>query len=686
MTEKTQENSIHLAEIDLAEPQSGRPVSAARQHALSAESPEADPGRHAAPLERPGGAWLIWLANSFALLWVGGAAAFIWGALGVQSLERLGQYGFGQLTGLAVFAIAPALLFVMSGLMAREVVRNAHNTRRVEHAIRRLTDPAQYARHEVQTLSQAVTGEVERINSALESALARLAAMEEVISHHAESLELSATDARDRTEELLKGLRKERLRLGEVSESLDDKAALIAAAISDQSKMVAAAAELASNQASDSGRRILASVESLQDAGDSVTERSNIVATKLSERTAHLHELSDTLKERSEDLDAAYVKHRGRLSEAGEALRKEQEKIAAALDFHRAELEVMATTARDGADALTSASTNGAAAFKQSVDEALDRANSLAGRVRSESEHAAREHEAALARLVAAAQEAKSISEAAIEAIEAQADAVTQKVEHTNEVAFDAAKRSDDAFAQRLAEADKLTSRASQVADEAAEAVRRRLEAVLASARVETQNVERHIDTMTNRLAELPVMARERAQEAADALRRGLEGLNAAAMVAAEESQEIDAAFQARIRQNYELLSDFMLRMGSVAGGRRVPELGNNDLPDPLIGRKRKSAEEDAPKTESNQANDEMHKPLTGGSAVSQPRRPAPRAAESSVGFPERGGNNASRPATEPGWRWKDLLSSMPDEAGANADAANSNPPKRGSKRDKDES
>ena len=679
MTEETLEKSIHLAEIDLAEPRSGRPVPAGQHQAVSAESPEPAARNDAPAPSSPGGAWLIWLANSFALLWVGGAAAFIWGALGVQSLERLGQYGFGQLTGLAVFAVAPALLFIMSGLMAREVVRNGHNTRRVEHAIRRLTDPAQYARREVQTLSQAVTSEVERINSALESALARLAAMEEVISHHAESLELSATDARDRTEDLLKGLRKERLRLGEVSESLDDKAALIAAAISDQSKMVAAASELAANQASDSGRRIQASIEGLQDAGDSVTERSNIAATKLSERTAHLHELSDTLKERTDNLDAAYVKHRGRLSEAGEALRKEQEKIAAALDFHRAELDTMVATARGGADSLTSASSNGAAAFKKAVDDALERANSLAGRVRAESEYAATEHEAALARLIASAQEAKSISEAAIEAIEAQADAVTEKVEHANEIAFNAAKRSDDAFQQRLAEADKLTTRASQVADEAAESVRRRLEAVLASARVETQNVERHIDTMTNRLAEMPVLARERAQEAADALRRGLEGLNAAAMVAAEESQEIDAAFQARIRQNYELLSDFMLRMGSVAGGRRVPELGTNELPDPLMGRKRKPAEDESDKPAAADTTDEMHQPLTGGQ---QPRRSAPRAAESSVGFPERGG----RPATEPGWRWKDLLSSMPEDETEGASAANSNPSKRSSKRDKDES
>ncbi|WP_417491275.1 hypothetical protein [Maricaulis sp.] len=679
MTDKTLEKSVHLAEFELAEQQAEQAIAASAASAAAAESPAIEAREPAPAGEHPGGAWLIWLANSFALLWVGGATAFIWGALGVQSLERLGQYGFGQLTGLAVFAIAPALLFIMSGLMAREVVRNAHNTRRVEHAIRRLSEPAHYARHEVQTLSQAVTGEVDRINSALESALARLAAMEEVISHHAESLELSATDARDRTEELLKGLRKERLRLGEVSESLDDKAALIAAAISDQSKMVAAAAELASNQASDSGRRILASVESLQDAGDSVTERSNIVATKLSERTAHLHELSDTLKGRSEDLDAAYVKHRSRLSEAGEALRKEQEKIAAALDFHRAELEVMATTARDGADALTSASTNGAAAFKKSVDEALERAHSLAGRVRSESEYAAREHEAALARLVAAAQEAKSISEAAIEAIEAQAEAVTQKVEHSNEIAFNAAQRSDDAFQQRLAEADKLTARASQVADETAESVKRRLEAVLASARVETQNVERHIDSMTDRLAELPVMARERAQEAADALRRGLEGLNAAAMVAAEESQEIDAAFQARIRQNYELLSDFMLRMGSVAGGRRAPDLGSNELPDPLAGRKRKPAEDDASQADASEISEDMNTPLTGG----QPRRSAPRAVESSVGFPERGGRQA---ASEPGWRWKDLLSSMPPEEDDTASAGDTPKSRRPGKRDKDES
>ena len=208
----------------------------------------------------------------------------------------------------------------------------------------------------------------------------------------------------------------------------------------------------------------------------------------------------------------------------------------------------------------------------------------------------------------------------------------------------------------RLAEAEKLTSKASQAADDAAESVRRRLEAVLASARAETQTVERQVEGMTERLDALPELARGRAQEAADALRRGLEGLNAAAMAAAEEAQEIDAAFQARIRQNYELLSDFMLRMGSVAGGRRAPELGLNEVPSPLPRRTRgETVEDTTPSADKDEApsKDEMHRPLTGirGSA------------DNSVGFPERE-NSAAR--KDPGWRWKDLLSSMPEDDDGN--------------------
>lgn len=190
--------------------------------------------------------------------------------------------------------------------------------------------------------------------------------------------------------------------------------------------------------------------------------------------------------------------------------------------------------------------------------------------------------------------------------------------------------------------------------------MRRRLASVLDSARTESESVERQIEAMTTRLSEMPVLARERAEEAADVLRRGLEGLNAAAMAAAEEAQEIDAAFQARIRQNYELLSDFMLRMGSVAGGRRVPDLGANELPDPLKRR--------APAAPSGRTGTD--KPTGDSAETAQPgaeagTEPAPEGTDAEpdgdagAGQPER---RPRRGGSDAGWRWKDLLSSMPQD------------------------
>jgi len=59
MTEKTLEKSIHLAEIDLAEPQADQTVAATGSTVPVSESPDSDPRQSRMAEERPGGAWLI---------------------------------------------------------------------------------------------------------------------------------------------------------------------------------------------------------------------------------------------------------------------------------------------------------------------------------------------------------------------------------------------------------------------------------------------------------------------------------------------------------------------------------------------------------------------------------------------------------------------------------------------------
>ncbi|WP_421787417.1 hypothetical protein [Hyphobacterium sp.] len=573
--------------------------------------------------------WYVFFGITAALIWTAGTIAYLVAYAGIDVLDPLARHSPAQLAGLAIFALGPAILFIMAALIIRELRQTVDRTRGVQAALARLAAPAEVAEAEVRSLSGAISGEIDRINSSLESALARLAAMEEVIRHHADTLEQSAGDARQRAEDLLQTLRGERERLQHVSDSMDDKAALIATAISEQSRMIAAAAELAGETATDAERRVRDSADALAGAGQAIADSAQSAAGKVDARVAELRDLSGQLENRTEQLEDAYKRHKTRLGEAGESLREEQEKIAAALDFHRAELEIMSKTAREGADALNDAAKQGAGTFSDTVEAALVRARRMAADVHAEADKASEAHRKALEDLQAASDNARKASQAAGEALEEQSRLVAARIEDINEKSFDAARKADESFAARLKEAEKLTSRAALAADEAAESVKRRLETVLTAARDESAAIEREIEKLADKLAELPASAQLRAKEASDALRNGLEGLNAAALAAAEEAQEIDAAFQARIRQNYELLSDFMLKMGSVAGGRRALDLPANEVPNPLSGKK---------------------KAETGGEAAGgeAPKR-------DTIAFPERGRSN------EPGWRWKDLLSSMPD-------------------------
>lgn len=534
-----------------------------------------------------GGGWLAFGGAAFGLLWFGGAAAYLAGYTDLTALSP------AQLAGLSVFAAAPALLFVLAGLLGREVSRAGSRARRLDAAVLRLATPTEHAEEDASRLADAITMQVDRVNKAMESALARLAAMEEVITHHAESLEDGSTRARERAEQLTRELREERLRLNDVSEGLDDKAAMIAAAIQDQSKMVAAAAELADAKAAAGERLIKSGAERLSAAGQAAEEAGDRVALSLDARATELRDFSDMLRNRTDGLEEAYLKHRDRLQDVTETLRKEQEKIGAALDFHKAELETMTRKARDGAEILESTAKNSGEVFLDAVDKALGQAKDLANSLSERSEEAARAQERALDRMRDAARAAREAAEEAGESLKKQADDAEAALERVSESGFEVARRSDEAYQARLREAEDLTARAEKAAEEAAEAVRKQLSETLDAARRESRRIEDELSGLRSKLEDAPDAARDAAKAMQRTLEDGLAQLNETAQTASDQARDIDALFQSRIRQNYELLSDFILRMGAVAGGHKPLDLNINELPDPLSARRK---DEDAPR------------------------------------------------------------------------------------------
>lgn len=393
---------------------------------------------HTAPVPTPrqdNSNWISFVGIAFALLWLSGAAAYIFGYHMDGSVQPLSP---AQLGGFAMLSAGPALLFLISGLLGREVSRSSNRADQIDVALQRLGQPMEQAEGQVRTLSQSVSHEIDRLNLALESALARLAAMEEVIAHHADSLESASSAAGTRAEAMMRTLREERARLADVAEGLDDKAALIASAIKDQSTMVAAAADLADKQVKESEERLTKASARLEGVTGQINKAGDTVALSIDNRAQELKDLASTLTRHSGDLEQAYLNHCEHLSDAGEALRKEQERIAAAFDFHRAELEMMGKSAREGADTLKASAEESSQLFLTAVDDALTRAARMADRIRIESKDAAELNEKALAVLNEAAEGVREAAERSADALDYQATHARDVLSEIRETSFGA--------------------------------------------------------------------------------------------------------------------------------------------------------------------------------------------------------------------------------------------------------
>jgi len=529
------------------------------------ESGEEDAAAATAP-DPSGGGWILVLGIVFALLWVGGGSAYVIGFSGIAGVADLTPV---QTAGLGFVLTAPALFILLAALAARQMARFSAHARAVRLAAEGLLEPSRTAGGEAQRLADTVTGEIDRINKGLESALARMGAIEEVLRHHGGAIEDAAESAAGRSKSLIADLRAERDALAELADTLDAKAKSVAEAISEQSNMVARAAELAESAASEGETTLSRASRELLEASETTLSRATEAGRSLESGRDRLSALSDDLTGQRDALDKAYADHRGHLESAAAMLREEQDKIAAALDFHRAELDSLTRVARRGADDLKEAMESGSGAMRAAVDSAVEQAQRLTDEVRSQTREAADLNAADVNRLKEAAERAREASEAARRAMDDQARDLNAQIEKLSESTFEAAARTDAALETRLSEAAKAVERVRAMSEEADEALARRFDASIESWRKRMDEFQSRLETAQTSLDAFPDAARRQLGDLETAVRKGMEALNDAAREAAEDAKEIDFALQARMRQNYELLSDFVLKMGALASGGR---------------------------------------------------------------------------------------------------------------------
>jgi len=311
--------------------------------------------------------------------------------------------------------------------------------------------------------------------------------------------------------------------------------------------------------------------------------------------------------------------------------------------------------------------------------QSLSAVTEIAGREQEQLERRARE---TIQALVASVEDARR-------AMEAQAEAAREKVDSLAEAAFASGQHAEALFTTRLNEARELIRQSATLVDEAGAASVARLGVGVESARSTIVDLEGLLTDVDDRIGRMPVEAQQRAETVRASIERGMEELMASARRAAEETQTIDAAFQDRVRRNYDMLSEAVRLMGVVAGSAGGVSLRTTPPPPPLQQSLAAEAPRAAPAPPV--APPAERRPYVRPEPAPAPSAPEPRATtdaglrprlrltptasdeEFKTVFDAAGGREAARreppPAKEPGeptsgdgWTWRELLSSMDDE------------------------
>lgn len=688
---------------DLAlEPQADAPPSAAVQGGEVTTAAAATALARTRMAEPAG--WPIYLvALVVSVLWACAPIAFAWGyrrAIAPFDFEPFAIVVF------AMLAIGPAALVWLAAYMVRQGQKLGTETRRAKSLADEMATPAVAAGAQAIDMVQAMRDEIARAGAAAQEARDTMIALRQALAGDSEELANAAANAARTAQSLAETLGRERTELGGLAQTLDAQSAAVADAIARQAKMVGEASDLAEAQLREAEASLAARAADIAAAAGETSDAARAAAEDLTRHIARLETAGLGVTEQIGAVEKGLTEQRAGLVSVSHALRADQENFAAQAETHAAQLSEFIAQARLSAAEMGDRAVKGGEALRQLMGEAVEQFRELAETAKAERDEfgqstlhsveavaqaAAAERErleeqtkAVIAAMTAAAEETRQVAAR-------HAETARDQVDQLSEAAFTAGQQANKVFESRLSEARALIEQSAQMVEQAGAATIRKLDEGARAARATLDELTAMLGEIEERTAKLPMAARGRAEEVRLAVAESIDELMDHARRTADETQAIDEAFQERVRRNYEMLSEAVRLMGSVAttAGAAPPapilrerpprnslraalekSAGQPSEEDPLLepaGPAEASAVDAEPALE---LNDPIPPPPIGKGAK-VPVRPRLRLtptatdAEFSTVFEQAAGRHED--PNGDGWTWKDLLSSLEEEPEAAA-------------------
>ncbi len=614
--------------------------------ALPAPAPAVTGGRHA---------YLI--AALAVVLWIGGVAA--WAAFqtgaGMSGLDPL------QIAIYSLLALAPAGLAILLAQAVRQGAQLSAETRRARALADAMVAPTALAAQHAGGMVTALRGDIDQATLAVERARNDLAALRQALGEETERLTEAAETAQRSARRLSEQLGGERTSLQALSGELEKQAANVVDVVERQSRMVADASDLAQTQLREAEAALAARAADMAAAAGEAQDAARLAADDLSRQTLRLENAGSGVAEQIHSVEEGLSQQRAALVTAAYALRTDQEDFSAQVESQRAQLIETLSAARSAGGELSDTSSRSVEVLRDLVEAAADQFRALSELSNREAEAFDGATRKALDRFEALAADARdTMAEEARRALEAlnavaaesraaaaeAADQAQARADILGEALYAAAQKADHAADSRIEGARRIVDETSSLVDEAGQKAVERLELTVERLNAVISQVDDAMGELDVKAARMPEEARSRIDEVRAAVEEGLKALGEASQKAAEDTEALDAAFQERVKRNYDMLSEAVRLMGVVSGDSPV-----------AAQRRREVLAEKAPET---------------GKAAPARAAPPPADPEPSGGFGLRG-RLKLEPAGAPRGKdgdadrslsWKDLVD---DDAGQDA-------------------
>ncbi|WP_309604041.1 polar localization protein TipN [Phenylobacterium sp.] len=531
---------------------------------------------------RPPSAWPIYLiALAVAVLWALAPIAFAIGYRGGVAPLRDDAFAMAVF---AMLAVGPAVFVFGCAYMLRQGQKLGAEARRAKAMAEDMLAPALAAAARTGHVVQSVREEIVRAGDAADAARETLLALRDALAVESERL-VESTDVSIRTtRELTTTLGRERSEMDALARSLDAQASRVSDSITQQARMVAEATDLAETQLREAEVALAGRAADIAAAAGEASSAARTAGEDLTRHIARLETAGVGVAEQVRAVEAGLTGQRTALATLTQALKTDHAGFAEQAEAHAVQLSEFIGQARLSSVELSDRALKGGESLRDLMANAAEQFRDLAETARAEREEFGQATLQSLETVsVAAARqraEMETQTRAAIEALAAAAEetraaaashaaAAREQIDQLSEAAFSAGQKANKVFEARLSEARALVETSSEMVDQAGATTARKLEEGAAAARASLAGLQDMLAQIEARAAQLPTSARGQIDLVRAAVSKGMEELTAQARRTAEEAQAIDAAFQDRVRLNFEMLSEAVRLMGASAAGPR---------------------------------------------------------------------------------------------------------------------